>query len=218
MKLAAIPYARTLHMRLDLRPVQACRKCPGHPCDCNHSTGWTDGTLPGDFSPGFCGSPRLEAGLSTASNLNLGGDVTATESVYFFLGVSVLSLIVAVFFARQVIGSDIGTPDMQRIAAAIKKGAEAFLKRQYKTVAAVLAGPAASHIRLRAAGTRGRRRSQPDAAGFVDREFFRHERTCPSDDRIAVLRRRPVVRPDDLCAVEEPAGSSHHARNLRTDL
>jgi hypothetical protein len=29
---------------------------------------------------------------------------------------------------------------------------------------------------------------------------------------------RPVVRPDDLCAVEEPAGSSHHARNLRADL
>jgi K(+)-stimulated pyrophosphate-energized sodium pump len=61
--------------------------------------------------------------------------VTAQEWVYYFLGVSVLSLIVAVFFARQVIGSNKGT---QRIAAAIKDGAAMFLKRQYKTVAALL--------------------------------------------------------------------------------
>jgi K(+)-stimulated pyrophosphate-energized sodium pump len=54
------------------------------------------------------------------------------------LGVSVFTLIIAVFFARQVMGSDIGTPDMQRIAAAIKVSAEAFLKRQYKAVAVVL--------------------------------------------------------------------------------
>jgi K(+)-stimulated pyrophosphate-energized sodium pump len=58
--------------------------------------------------------------------------------VYFFLAVSALSLFVAFFFARQVIGADTGTPEMQRIAAAIKGGAEAFLKRQYKTVAALL--------------------------------------------------------------------------------
>jgi K(+)-stimulated pyrophosphate-energized sodium pump len=64
--------------------------------------------------------------------------VTATYWVYFFIGVSVLSLILAVLFARQVIGADTGTPDMQRIAGAIKAGAEAFLKRQYKTVAALL--------------------------------------------------------------------------------
>jgi len=68
----------------------------------------------------------------------LGGYVTAQYWVYFFLGVSVLSLIVAFFFARQVIDSDQGTPDMQKIAGAIKEGAEAFLKRQYKTMAALL--------------------------------------------------------------------------------
>jgi K(+)-stimulated pyrophosphate-energized sodium pump len=58
--------------------------------------------------------------------------------VYFFLGMSVLSLLVAFFFARQGIGSGTGTPAMQQIAAAIKEGAEAFLKRRYKTVAALL--------------------------------------------------------------------------------
>jgi K(+)-stimulated pyrophosphate-energized sodium pump len=54
------------------------------------------------------------------------------------MAVSVLSLIAAFFFARQIIGSDQGTPSMRRFAVAIKEGAEAFLKRQYKTVVALL--------------------------------------------------------------------------------
>jgi len=52
--------------------------------------------------------------------------------------VSASSLFVAFFFARQVIGSNHGTPAMQQIAGAIKEGAEAFRKRPYKTVAAIL--------------------------------------------------------------------------------
>src|ERR1035437_7175209 len=55
----------------------------------------------------------------------LGGFVTAQYWVYFFLAVSALSLVVALFFAHQVI-------------EAIKNGAVSFLKRQYKT-AAILA-------------------------------------------------------------------------------
>src|ERR1035437_5109150 len=52
----------------------------------------------------------------------LGGFVTAQYWVYFFLAVSALSLVVAFFFARQII-------------EAIKNGAVSFLKRQYKTAA-----------------------------------------------------------------------------------
>jgi len=52
--------------------------------------------------------------------------------VIFFLVVSVLSLIVALSFTRV-------TPAMQPSAADIKECAKAFLKRQYKTVAALLA-------------------------------------------------------------------------------
>ena len=37
-------------------------------------------------------------------------------------------------------------------------------------------------------------------------------------DRPALLRLRTAVRPGDLHAAEEPAGSSLHARNLRADL
>jgi K(+)-stimulated pyrophosphate-energized sodium pump len=51
--------------------------------------------------------------------------------VYFFLAVSVLSLGAVMFFTREVVAAN--------TAAAIKKGAEAFLKRPYKTVVALLA-------------------------------------------------------------------------------
>ena len=58
--------------------------------------------------------------------------------VYFSLLVSACSLIVAFYFARFVIGSEIRTSEMQKIAAAIKVGAGVFLKRPYKTMAAIL--------------------------------------------------------------------------------
>jgi K(+)-stimulated pyrophosphate-energized sodium pump len=58
--------------------------------------------------------------------------------VCFFLGVSALALQLAFMFARQVIGSDIGTPDMRKIAGGLKDGVQGFLNRQYKTMAALL--------------------------------------------------------------------------------
>ena len=64
--------------------------------------------------------------------------MTVTNWVYFFLAVSAFSSLVAFFFARQVIGSDTGMPEMQRIAGAIKVGTGAFLKRQYKSGVALL--------------------------------------------------------------------------------
>jgi K(+)-stimulated pyrophosphate-energized sodium pump len=66
--------------------------------------------------------------------------VTAQGWVYFFLAVSVLSLLVAFIFARQVMGSNMGTPKTQSIAGAIKEGAASFLKRQNKKGAAGKAG------------------------------------------------------------------------------
>jgi K(+)-stimulated pyrophosphate-energized sodium pump len=60
--------------------------------------------------------------------------VTVQDWVYFFMAIGGLSLIVALLFARQVMGADKGTPAMQQIAGAIKEGAEAFLRRQYRTI------------------------------------------------------------------------------------
>ena len=51
------------------------------------------------------------------------------------LGISVLSLLVAVGLARWVIGQDNGTPEMRVVSDAIQEGAQAFLKRQYRTIA-----------------------------------------------------------------------------------
>ena len=67
-----------------------------------------------------------------------GGCVTVLGWMNFFLCVSVFTLIVAAFFARQVIGSEIGMASMRRISAAIKRGAKVFLNRPYKTAAGLL--------------------------------------------------------------------------------
>src|SRR5712692_8493858 len=60
--------------------------------------------------------------------------MTPESWVWFVMSVSVASVVVAVLFARQVISADTGSKGMQEIAAAIKEGAEAFLKRQYTTI------------------------------------------------------------------------------------
>jgi K(+)-stimulated pyrophosphate-energized sodium pump len=59
------------------------------------------------------------------------------------LVISVLSLAFAVYLARQVLAADAGTAAMQEIAAAIKEGAEAFLRRQNTTILIIGLGVAA---------------------------------------------------------------------------
>ncbi len=59
--------------------------------------------------------------------------------LWIAIAVALLALAFAFFLARQVIGSDAGTPDMQAISNAIREGAEAFLKRQYQTIAIIAA-------------------------------------------------------------------------------
>ncbi|HEU4635743.1 MAG TPA: sodium-translocating pyrophosphatase [Edaphobacter sp.] len=48
-----------------------------------------------------------------------------------------LALIAAVALAKTVIAADTGTADMQLISNAIREGAEAFLRRQYRTIGAI---------------------------------------------------------------------------------
>jgi K(+)-stimulated pyrophosphate-energized sodium pump len=50
------------------------------------------------------------------------------------IGISLLSLVVAGMFSKYVIAQDTGTPQMQKISNAIKSGAEAFLRRQNRTI------------------------------------------------------------------------------------
>ena len=51
------------------------------------------------------------------------------------LVISLASLAVAWLLARHVLAADTGTPEMRAISDAIREGAEAFLSRQYRTIA-----------------------------------------------------------------------------------
>lgn len=50
------------------------------------------------------------------------------------LGVSIGGVVFSFLLARWVLKHDTGSPEMQAISLAIKEGAEAFLRRQYKTI------------------------------------------------------------------------------------
>ncbi|MGB0123194.1 MAG: sodium-translocating pyrophosphatase [Silvibacterium sp.] len=68
------------------------------------------------------------------------GSATVTsDHVYLWIALAtgVLGLIAAFLFARFVLGSDAGSPEMQKISNAIRQGAEAFMKRQYSTIAMI---------------------------------------------------------------------------------
>ena len=57
--------------------------------------------------------------------------------LWIALGVGVLALVAALMLARAVIASDTGTAEMRAISDAIREGAEAFLRRQYRTIGAI---------------------------------------------------------------------------------
>jgi K(+)-stimulated pyrophosphate-energized sodium pump len=68
------------------------------------------------------------------------GDAAVTgDHVYLWvaLATGVLGLIAAFVFARVVLAADQGLPEMQKISDAIRQGAEAFMKRQYGTIAMI---------------------------------------------------------------------------------
>jgi K(+)-stimulated pyrophosphate-energized sodium pump len=50
------------------------------------------------------------------------------------LVISLGALAIAFVLARQVLAADVGTPQMREISDAIREGAEAFLRRQYRTI------------------------------------------------------------------------------------
>ncbi|MGH2510195.1 MAG: sodium/proton-translocating pyrophosphatase, partial [Ktedonobacteraceae bacterium] len=51
------------------------------------------------------------------------------------IGVSLVAVLFAMYLANYVLKKDTGTPEMQKVADHIFKGAKAFLYRQYRTIA-----------------------------------------------------------------------------------
>ena len=78
----------------------------------------------------------------TAAAWQAGETVTGNDNLYLWIALAtgVLGLVAAFFFARSVLGADSGTPEMRRISDAIRQGAEAFMKRQYSTIAMIAVG------------------------------------------------------------------------------
>jgi K(+)-stimulated pyrophosphate-energized sodium pump len=54
--------------------------------------------------------------------------------IYIIFAISIFALGFAVYLARSVLRAETGNPKMVEIADAIKEGAEAFLRRQYRTI------------------------------------------------------------------------------------
>jgi K(+)-stimulated pyrophosphate-energized sodium pump len=55
--------------------------------------------------------------------------------IWLVLVISIVALLCAALMTRSVLKKDRGTPEMRQVAKAIRIGAEAFIKRQYKTIA-----------------------------------------------------------------------------------
>src|SRR6202453_3712026 len=67
------------------------------------------------------------------------GDNDGRMYLWVALGVGALALVAALMLAKAVIAADTGTPEMRAISDAIREVAEAFLRRQYRTIGAIAA-------------------------------------------------------------------------------
>src|SRR5580700_1780934 len=64
-------------------------------------------------------------------------DTSGSTFLWIAMIAGLLGLVFALFLARSVLAFDTGTPEMRTISNAIREGAEAFMSRQYTTIAAL---------------------------------------------------------------------------------
>jgi K(+)-stimulated pyrophosphate-energized sodium pump len=85
-------------------------------------------------------APRRRAGMTHARPpfarpyLN---EVPTMSALWLIVLCGVLAVLYAVWAIRSVLAADPGSPRMQEIAAAVREGAQAYLKRQYTTIGMV---------------------------------------------------------------------------------
>ncbi len=56
-------------------------------------------------------------------------------TLWMIVGCGVLAILYGIWATRSVLAADAGTAKMQEISAAVREGAQAYLKRQYTTIA-----------------------------------------------------------------------------------
>src|SRR5580704_17030035 len=78
----------------------------------------------------------LATGDGGYQNFLLGG--TDKLWLYICLAAGVVGIATGLLLARNVLAADQGTPKMKEIALAVQEGAEAFLKRQFRTIAIIV--------------------------------------------------------------------------------
>ncbi len=59
------------------------------------------------------------------------------NTLWMIVGCGVLAILYGIFTTRSVLAADAGSKKMQEISAAVREGAQAYLKRQYTTIAIV---------------------------------------------------------------------------------
>src|SRR5271154_1344432 len=78
----------------------------------------------------------LAAGNGGYQAFHLGG--ADKTWLYICLAAGVVGIGAGLLLARNVLAADTGTPKMREIALAVQEGAEAFLKRQFRTIAIIV--------------------------------------------------------------------------------
>ena len=59
------------------------------------------------------------------------------NTLWLIVASGALAIVYAIWATRSVLNADPGSERMQEIAAAVREGAQAYLKRQYTTIAIV---------------------------------------------------------------------------------
>src|SRR6185437_14008886 len=75
--------------------------------------------------------PRSRRGAKSGSEAN------SMTALWVIVLCGALSIVYAIWATSSVMKSDAGNPRMQEIAAAVREGAQAYLKRQYTTIGMV---------------------------------------------------------------------------------
>ncbi|HVX70714.1 MAG TPA: sodium-translocating pyrophosphatase [Mycobacteriales bacterium] len=83
----------------------------------------------------LCARPRSR--FAALSGQLQGSEANSMTALWVIVLCGALSIVYAIWATSSVLGADAGNPRMQEIAAAVREGAQAYLRRQYTTIGIV---------------------------------------------------------------------------------